>query len=241
MVMKHIKLFENWKNSLIDEALRDTWKKSLRFQNPKEKKYFSKYWSDEIYEKILKDLLKFFTQSEPDWIDGYKEDFESQYYDEDEYRSETSFWRKIETKRMYLDYLDDVFRDRLTNLSNFLDDNRIDDLVIYRNIMVNRIWLDLFLNKENDEVHLGEYWAYDKNLAEPHWGYNNGDKNIEVQFQAKCEMMDINLWKTFVSALENEDEAEIALFPNTPLELVSITIDGKEVDLSNFKNKEIYA
>lgn len=240
--MNHIKSIE----SFLLEALRDEWKGNLKNSTLiKNDKYFNVKWSHKLHNDIiseLKDLVKS-GEFEKDWISLQKETYyyySDDKYDEDGYEiDEDDFWGNVDNINGFERFVNGGVEQDLLELYYFLSKYEKDEyLNIYRAIDVNQIWLDLFLNKQNQEVHLGEYWAYDKDMTDIYWG---GLKKHRVEFHTKVLQTDINWWGTYWANLLHPEEYEINLFPNTPLELISITIDDKEVDLSNFKNKEIYA
>jgi hypothetical protein len=174
---------------------------------------------------------------EGDWLEHQKEYFYDDNNDED--LDEEEFWEDGDNKLHFDNFIKDTIEDLLSGLYEFLEDGIGEEtLDVYRVIDVNQVWLDLFLNKENDEVHLGEYWAYDKNSAEAHGGLG---RKHRIRFHARVKQTDVNWVVTFRQNVVFQEECEINLYPNTPLELIGIEIDDKEVNLSNFKNKEIYA
>ena len=240
--MKHIKSIDKF----LLEALRDTWRETVKDSiATKNDKYFNLEWSHDLHTKIVSELIELIVTDkyETDWTTHKRENFyydsDGRYDEEDEEIDEDDFWENEDNQDGFVEFLEDDVEETLQELYYTLSDNEHNKKIdIYREIDVNQIWLDLFLNKENDEVHLGEYWAYDEESTDTYWA---GNKKHKVKFHAKVLQTDINWWDTYWANLLHPEECEINLFPNTPLELVSITIDGEDVDLSNFKNKEIYA
>ncbi len=233
-------------NKFLNEALRDTWKETIEHSiATKNDKYFSVEWSHDLHTKIVSELLELVVSGkyETDWTDHKKEyyynDSDNRYDEDGEEIDEDEFWQNEDNIDEFREFMEDDIEETLQDLYYVLSDNEENEQIdIYREIDVNQVWLDLFLNKENEEVHLGEYWAYDKDSTD---NYGVGGKKHTVIFHTRVSQTDINWWGTYWTNLLHPEECEINLFPNTPLELISITIDGKEVDLSNFKNKEIYA
>ncbi len=244
--MKNIKTIDQF----LLEALRDTWRENAKNLDTNiGDKYFGLVYDGTWKNKIIDDLVQFFTVDYDygGFVEGHASDFyeeeKENYYDDDldEDIEPEEFWKIEDVIIGFEDYIRDIIYDTLSDLIGTIHSNYKKGgglLDIYREIDVNQVWLDLFLNKENDEVHLGEYWAYDESGVDTYWG--NG-RDHKVKFHAKVPQTDINWFTTFEQNVTDPEECEINLYPNTPIELLSITIDGKEVDLSNFKNKEIYA
>jgi hypothetical protein len=234
--VKNIKSIEEF----LNEALRDNWKETVKnsMWDSKEHEFFGKPYSTNLYYDLYNETIRYMmTGVEGDWLDHQKESF----YDSFNYNDldEDEFWEDENNGLKFYNYIKDEIEYLLGELYTFLEDNKGEEtLDIYREIDVNQIWLDLFMNKENDEVHLGEYWAYDKDVAEAHGGLGRKHK---IKFHARVNQTDVNWLVTFRQNVVFQYEKEINLYPNTPLELIGIEIDREEVDLSNFKNKEIYA
>jgi hypothetical protein len=232
--MKNIKTIDQF----LLEALRDDWRESIEL-TPLQKKYFGMGYSDEIIEDVLKDIAKHLVeQSDDSLLDNFMDGVRMCFYDDNHKDEEWDvFWENGKYNISFLNHVEKIVNDRCQDVIKIIKNNKF--INIYRAIKVNQVWLDLFLNKENDEVHLGKYWTYIEGNTEPYWGGNK--KQHLIDFKCLVDTEYINLINTFFQNIVEYDEDEIQLFPNTPLELISITIDGKEVDLSNFKNKEIYA
>jgi hypothetical protein len=212
--MKNIKTIETF----LLEALRDTWRETIEDKD----EFFGLEYSENLESKLIDYVHQYVLNS--DWHPLKNQYFED--YDEEDPEGDMEGYIKNRVEVV------------LQEIVSFFKRQTKQDIIIYREIDVNDVWLDLFLNKENEEVHLGEYWAYDESGVDTYWG--NG-RDHRVSFVAKVKQIDINWLTTFEQNVTDPEECEINLFPNTPLELISITIDDEEVDLSNFKNKEIYA
>jgi hypothetical protein len=232
--MKNIKTIEEF----LNEALRDNWRETVEDKD----EFFGVEYSEQLGDKLIDHVHKYILNSDTDTSDDFAYEYMDANYDEDEYETIEDFWEDEHKKWFEGEFVRGKVEDVLEEFTyhlylNFIH-NGNDDILIHRLIDVNQVWLDLFLNKEKDEVHLGEFWAWGKDGADTYYG--NGRKH-KVLFLAKVKGVDINWKETFVANFRRPEEKEINLYDSTPLELVSITIDGKKVDLSNFKNKEIYA
>jgi len=105
------------------------------------------------------------------------------------------------------------------------------EIIIWRSLLVNENWLEHFFK---DGKRVGIYWSYDKDVAEPHGGYNDDDKkiNIKIESSIKEEYIDwINTIRLNISP-NTEDEKEIRLFKNTPLKIRKIEVGGEEIDIN---------
>lgn len=227
--MKNIKTIEEF----LLEALRDTWRETVDLSTAQEK-YFGVGYSDEIIEGVIYDVVEYLSLGkDKSWLENARFDF----YDADgDGGGQYAFWERENIHQFFLEYIKKYVMGYIEGVLREIQNKEI--IVIYRAITVNQVWLDLFLNKENDEVHLGKYWSWNQKGAIP---YHGKDKSHLLKFKCNVLRENINLFNTFLQNVIEPFENEIQLFPNTPLELLSITIDGEEVDLSNFKNKEIYA
>jgi len=109
-----------------------------------------------------------------------------------------------------------------------------DMIPIWRMISAKKHWL---YHLENEGKRLGIYWTWDKAAAEPHWGY---DSNIsKFLIESEVHAKHINWIQTIKANMHPsyEEEKEITLYKNTPLNIISIEKDGGELDISNIKNK----
>jgi len=108
---------------------------------------------------------------------------------------------------------------------------------IWREMTVKDNWFE-HLQKQGNR--LGIYWSYDKNAAEPHWGYNNEEKTIDVLIESSVNVKYINWLDTIKAHMmisTGDEEKEIRLFKNTPLKIERLWIDLEEKDISSLKNK----
>ena len=109
-------------------------------------------------------------------------------------------------------------------------------ITLYRSMMVQ----EDYLNKmEAGQIkRLGIFWTYDIESAEPHWGYDKDNRSKEIILEIKINEEYINWVETYRLGLEHEfmnEEKEMRLFKNTPIDIQNIIFDGKEVDLKDIK------
>jgi hypothetical protein len=243
--MKNIKTIDQF----LLEALRDNWRESIKDKDyvnkNMEMKYFGKVYTKILQEEILNDLCEYFKNPHnggyKDFVRHLKGDFYWDLVDGGgiEYISQDEFYEVEEYNLKFNKHLKLVIQEEVSGLSEVLlkSSKRNIPIDIYRMIDVESDWLDEFLGS-GDILNLGEHWSFDIGGV---GGYGANGLDHDVVFHAKVLQTDINLWRSFFQNVEYPEECEINLYPNTPLELISIEIDGQKVDLSNFKNKEIYA
>jgi len=109
-----------------------------------------------------------------------------------------------------------------------------DELSIWRRITVPDNWLE-HLEKQGNR--LGIYWSWEPNAAEEHWGYDENKRLALIESLIKVDYIDwINTIRLNMDP-EAEEEKEIRLFKNTPLQIINLEIDGEKVDITLIKNK----
>ena len=114
----------------------------------------------------------------------------------------------------------DTIKQQLTNK---------DTLILYRKMIVEQNWLENL--KEGNR--LGIYLSWEKEAAEPHHGYNQENKNVDLLLviEIKEEYVDwINTIRLNIQPT-SEEEKEIRLFKNTPIKLIRLEINGKEKNI----------
>jgi len=117
------------------------------------------------------------------------------------------------------------------------DQIKNDNIEIFRIITVGKNWIK-HLEKQGN--HLGIYWSFDEDAAEPHWGYNNSKKQIKALIKSLIDQKYVDWVRTIRANLTlstGEEEKEITLFKSTPLKISSISINDEEQDISKIKNK----
>ena len=111
-----------------------------------------------------------------------------------------------------------------------------------------KIWRAMSVNKEwesrlqTEAKHLGIYWSWDQEGAEPHWGYN-----MELPFttimEAEVDEKSVDWYQTIRLNTEpvSFEEKEIRLVKGAKIKIVSIKIDDKEIDLSDISGDRFIA
>ena len=127
-------------------------------------------------------------------------------------------------------------------LTNYIDSNGF--IKLYRAMLVDDLYLEKLKNGQIKRI--GHYWTYDFDSAEPHWGYNNEDQQNKIVFETYINEKYINWIETFRLNLEHHyynEEKEIRLFKNTPLNITNIWWNDQQlsnetintIKLNNFK------
>src|SRR5271157_2359503 len=98
------------------------------------------------------------------YIEQYKYENDLDIENDDDFFTSIEFKEYLETK------LKEKAEDILDIISNHVKNQG--NIEIWRSLKVNDNWL----NNINSAQRLGIYWTYDEKFAEPHWGYNNSEK-----------------------------------------------------------------
>jgi len=179
---------------------------------------------------LKKILLKKFYDNSFDielMIESYKnEEYVDLDYEEILNSEDFKKWLEYESE-----FLLEEARDKLNDiiLSN-------GDIIIWRVLMVSDDWIKKL--KSGNLKRIGEYWSWDKNYAEAHWGYNIKDKTNEVLIESVIQEKYVNWIDTLVLNADPSysDEKEIRLFKNTPLKIKKLWVNNKKIDLTNINN-----
>jgi hypothetical protein len=125
----------------------------------------------------------------------------------------------------------------LNDLEDLIENNQIK---IYRKISVSNSWTQKL---ENTERPLGIYWAWEKDAAEAHWGYDKGLKEVTLESSVSIDAIDwITTMQLNINPFYNE-EKEIRVIAGTPLKLIAV-YDDKDKSLlltPQIKNKTFKA
>jgi hypothetical protein len=195
------------------------------------------YYNDVVNKKVLKELT-----SDTGFLDYVKYDYASennidiiQYEDNpDEDFEDTEDFRK------WFEYeIEYRFNNAKENLEELIDLNG--EISIWRKMMVDENWIE---HLEKEGQRLGIYWSWDMNAAEPHWGYNIANKNIEITIESVINENYVNWPPTILANMHPNysEEKEIQLFKNTPLKIINIYKDGEKIEISKrIKNKTFKA
>jgi len=142
---------------------------------------------------------------------------------------EFSDWAKYE-----LDYLASEF---ITKVNTDLIKNG--KIKIWRAMSVNKEWESRL---QTEAKHLGIYWSWDQEGAEPHWGYNT-ELPFTTIMEAEVDETSVDWYPTIRLNTEpvSFEEKEIRLVKGSKINIISIKIDGKEIDLSEILGERFIA
>ena len=198
-------------NSLFEKAIEDINVKDI----------VTKQYIDEQHQKdFLGPFVAQYLQEENGEYFNWDDDEEKT----DEIINDSDFknWLEYELEVRF-----DDFRDTINDLTNYSESR----LILYRAMSVPADYLDKMIFGK--VKRLGHYWAYSKEKAEPHWGYNDEKLNHSIIFEIKIPDDQVDWIETFRLNLEHDfynDESEIRLFKNTPINIENISWDEADVE-----------
>jgi hypothetical protein len=136
--------------------------------------------------------------------------------------------------RYELDYLADEFVSKIKR--EIVKDGKIK---IWRAMSINKDWESRLSSQVK---HLGIYWSWDPEGAEPHWGHNT-DLPFTTIMEAEVDETSVDWYPTIRLNVEpvSFEEKEIRLVKGAKINILSIKIDGKEIDLSEISGERFIA
>jgi hypothetical protein len=135
----------------------------------------------------------------------------------------------------YKDYLIDVvikqnYEEFAENIYNIIHKGK---LTLFRLITIKDKdeWIK-HLQKQGQR--LGIYWTWNEESAEAYW--DEGKNKHDVLMSIVIDEKHVDWKETFImnTSPQYMEEKEIRLFKNTPIKLVSLNIDGEDVDLEEY-------
>jgi hypothetical protein len=142
-------------------------------------------------------------------------------------------WIQTEKAEKWIEYeIESRFYDTLNKFRyEIIDGPKIS---IWRKMTVPNNWLE-HLQKEGNR--LGIHWSWDPDEAEEHWGYDESKDLVLIESVVNIDY--INWSDTIRLNMDptSEDEKEIRLFKNTPLQIISLQINEKDINIMSIKNK----
>lgn len=187
--------------------------------------------SDILTDKYIKNFIK--TDDAVDrLLDWYIESNKLDSDNKDSIMLSQDFYEYIREE------LDRNLEDAKENIYDKIDYNS-NKLTLYRAITVDDNWLN---HLKVQGKRLGIYWSWDRSGAETHWGYGGSHKNVAV-IESEIDEKYVDWRTTFELNMHPDysEEKEIRLFKNTPIQIKSININGKIVDISILGNKTFYS
>jgi hypothetical protein len=143
--------------------------------------------------------------------------------------AEFNNWVKYE-----LDYLASEF---ITKVNKDLIKNG--KIKIWRAMSVNKEWESRL---QTEAKHLGIYWSWDQEGAEPHWGYNT-ELPFTTIMEAEVDETSVDWYPTIRLNTEpiSFEEKEIRLVKGAKIKIISIKINENEIDLSDISGDRFIA
>lgn len=184
-----------------------------------------------VAEVVTPDLIK-------DWDqDDYVQDILKHTYAEESYKNPDNLDDDYLDSEDYNNWLIYELEHRCNEVIDMFKYDIIKGgtLTIWRAMMVNDNWL----KQLKPGMELGIWWSYEEDAAEPHWGYNNADKRIEVLIKAEVDAEQIN-WKSTIAANMHpsyKEEKEITLEKGIPLKLLGIKVNKKDININSLKDQ----
>jgi len=124
--------------------------------------------------------------------------------------------------------LEHRFTELTYKFNELINNNKI---TLYRAMTVKKDYIKNLIS--NKIKHIGIYWSYDEDGAETHWGFNLKITDTII-YEIKINQQYINWVDTIRLNLEHEyfnEEKEIRLFRNTPVEITNILWNDKNVNV----------
>lgn len=204
----------------IDDLITEMSMKSVRIEDIVTKKYIDRELDTPDLEGYLYDYK--IRELGYDWSGMEDDDLP----DDEEIMESPEFMEFIQSE------LEDRFYDIQDSISRITKGGYI---TIFREMTVRADW------EKNLRKHkrLGVYWSWDEHAAEAHWGKFIKDyKKILLVSRVKERHVDwIDTFQLNINPSLGEMEQEIRLFKNTPIKIERLYIRGKEVDISEIKDK----
>ena len=87
-------------------------------------------------------------------------------------------------------------------------------------------------SKKKDYSGIGVYWSWDREAAEPHWGYDQGE---EILLIGEVSEDSINIKQTLLQNMNMSEyeEKEITLLDNAKVKIIGVEYKGKEYMFGN--------
>ena len=184
--------------------------------------------SDILNDKFIKIFIK--NDHFDSYLEYYIERKELDEDDKDEIRESDDFYEYIK------DMLEQRLEEAKENIHYKIEYNT-GKIILYRAIDVDDNWLEHLKTKGK---HLGIYWSWDSDGAVAYWGKG---KKLEAVIEIEIDEKYINWQETLAMNMSPDfsEEKEIRLFKNTPININRISINGKDVVISEIKDKTFYA
>lgn len=180
------------------------------------------------YKKHL--MVESYFKNEEYYINKAIDRYGSDTYLEEIYKFEYPDNDITEDSEHYNEFIYDFFS---SNIENVFDDvyyTLEHEPLVYRSITVSEDWTIENLKDKN----IGIYWSYDRDKAEPHWGYNKNKKEILIIGEIIYDDS-VNIDETILLNLApglGEEEKEIRLIKDKLILVKGVEIDGEFIEIN---------
>ena len=194
------------------EFLNESSVNSLNIENIVTAKFLDTVLDDEFNDELLKSQ----------YIE--EENIDKDEFDEEDFKK----WAKYE-----FEYLADNF---ISDAKRLVKDGK---LKVWRAMTVNKDWESRLSSQAK---HLGIYWSWDSESAEPHWGYD-ASLPFTTLLEAEVNENSVNWIETIQMNINPGyvEEKEIRLIKGSKIQILSIKIDDKEIDLTEISGERFIA
>jgi len=183
--------------------------------------------SDILTDKFIKEFIN---NNYSGYLSYYIEENDLDENDENEIQDSVEYYEYVK------DILERGLEEAKDNIYYKINDES-GKIKLYRAMDVDENWMEHLKTKGK---HLGIYWSWDEDGAVAHWSKG---KKLDVIMETEIDEKYINWQETLTMNMHPSysEEKEIRLFKNTPININRISINGKDVDISEIKNKTFYA
>ena len=183
--------------------------------------------SDILTDKFIKDFIN---DNYTGYLSYYIEENDLDENDENEIQDSVEYYEYVK------DILERGLEEAKDNIYYKINDES-GKIKLYRAMDVDENWLEHLKTKGK---HLGIYWSWDSDGAEAHWSKG---KKLDIIMETEIDEKYINWQETLTMNMHPSysEEKEIRLFKNTPININRISINDKDVDITEIKDKTFYA
>lgn len=188
-------------------------------------------FSDNDLDKEIMTLVKLYENEEYYYLQYYYEN--QNMFKSDATNDETEIYELVENhKEEYLEWLNEELYYKVYDIVDIIKSSEF----LYRAITVPKT----FNIDDIDKNGLGIYWSYDKDAAEPHWGYSMDNLDILTIVAQLDDKSIVNVQETLKAGTRpytGEDEKEITLIKGKDIFVREILINEKKINIG--ENKKI--
>lgn len=180
------------------------------------------------------------------WLDDNPDDCENEleYYiddilkEDDEEDDEDADDEDVRNSQGFIDYIYEILYDNYSNFSYSIETlmDSQGNLKIYRVMTDKKEWES---HIRQYGKHLGVYWSWEKDGADDY----NGKGGSKILLTAEINNKYIDWDSTYLANIHPNyyEEKEITLIKGTKIKLLNVNIDGRDIDMTPFKDRIFYA